>query len=527
MCTLHKFIKRKKIQENCISIYLMMVPKIVQFLVLLYLFTVTFASMEEAIALLKWKATFKIQTNSLLASWTQSSNACGNWYGVTCLNGRVSKLDIQGARVIGTLYDFPFSTLPFLEYVDLSVNNLSGTIPPEISNLTNLVYLDLHTNMISGTIPLQIGSLAKLQNINIYDNLLNGSIPASLSNLTNLSILSLYQNNLSGLIPTEIGYLRSLTSLDLGTNSLNGSIPTSLGNLTNLSSLFLNGNHLSGFIPALLGNLTSLSILYLQENNLSGSIPKEIGYLRSLSQLVLAKNSLSGAIPVSLGNLTSLSIMYLYQNNLSGSIPEEIGYLRTLSYLDFSTNFLSGSIPTSLGNLNELYLLSLFANNLSGSIPKTNNADYEPDGEESNSEFMNDFWKGTLMGYGSGLCIGLSIIYFMMSTGNLKWLARIIEGLEIIPYWLHGHKSSNACEDWYGVTCFNGRVKKLDIRGANVIGTLYDFPFSTLPFLEYVDLSMNNLSGVIPPHIGNLTNLVYLDLHTNHISGTIPPQIDS
>uniref|UniRef100_A0A3Q7IHF5 Uncharacterized protein n=1 Tax=Solanum lycopersicum TaxID=4081 RepID=A0A3Q7IHF5_SOLLC len=34
------------------------------------------------------------------------------------------------------------------------------------------------------------------------------------------------------------------------------------------------------------------------------------------------------------------------------------------------------------------------------------------------------------MGNGSRLCIGLSIIYFMISTGNLKRLARIIENLE-------------------------------------------------------------------------------------------------
>ncbi|XP_049355696.1 probable leucine-rich repeat receptor-like protein kinase At1g35710 [Solanum verrucosum] len=299
-----------------------MVPKIVQFLILLYLFTVTFAFNEEEIALLKWKATFKNQTNSLLASWTQSSNACMDWYGVMCLNGRVSKLDIQGAHVIGTLYDFPFSTLPFLEYVDLSVNNLSGTIPPEISNLTNLVYLDLHTNMISGTIPFQIGSLANLQNINIYDNLLNGFIPASLS------------------------YLRSLTSLDLGTNSLNG------------------------FIPALLGNLTSLSILYLQENNLSGSTPEEIGYLRSLSQLVLAKNSLSGVIPASLGNLAKNSLSYLdfSTNFLSGSIPTSLGNLNVFFFwqleklaMDVSphSNNLTEKIPLSFCNLIKLEVVYL------------------------------------------------------------------------------------------------------------------------------------------------------------------------
>uniref|UniRef100_M1B6F9 Hcr2-p5 n=1 Tax=Solanum tuberosum TaxID=4113 RepID=M1B6F9_SOLTU len=50
--------------------------------------------------------------------------------------------------------------------------------------------------------------------------------------------------------------------------------------------------------------------------------------------------------------------------------------------------------------------------------------------QERNSEFLNDFWKAALMGYGSGLCIGLSIIYFMVSTGTMKWLARIIEELE-------------------------------------------------------------------------------------------------
>uniref|UniRef100_A0A0V0H5B9 Putative ovule protein n=1 Tax=Solanum chacoense TaxID=4108 RepID=A0A0V0H5B9_SOLCH len=137
-----------------------MVPKILSILqsfTLLYLFTATFASTEEANALLKWKATFKNQNNSLLASWTPSSNACRDWYGVICFNGRVNTLNITNSSVIGTLYDFPFSSLPFLKYLDLSMNNFSGTIPPEIGNLTNLVHLQLFNNKISGTIPPQIG----------------------------------------------------------------------------------------------------------------------------------------------------------------------------------------------------------------------------------------------------------------------------------------------------------------------------------------------------------------------------------
>ncbi|PHT67156.1 hypothetical protein T459_31581 [Capsicum annuum] len=105
---------------------------------LLYLFTITFASTEEATALLKWKSTFKNQDNSLLASWHPSSDACNDWYGVSCINGRVNKLNITNASVFRTLYAFPFSSLPFIEYLNLSMNNLSGTIPPEIGNLTNL-----------------------------------------------------------------------------------------------------------------------------------------------------------------------------------------------------------------------------------------------------------------------------------------------------------------------------------------------------------------------------------------------------
>ncbi|XP_047259371.1 MDIS1-interacting receptor like kinase 2-like, partial [Capsicum annuum] len=112
-----------------------MVSKIfslLHFFNLLYLFTITFASTEEATALLKWKATFKNQNNSLLASWTPSSDACKDWYGVSCFNGRVNMLNITNASVFATLYAFPFSSLPFLEYLDFSMNNLSGTIPPEI-----------------------------------------------------------------------------------------------------------------------------------------------------------------------------------------------------------------------------------------------------------------------------------------------------------------------------------------------------------------------------------------------------------
>ena len=41
----------------------------------------------------------------------------------------------------------------------------------------------------------------------------------------------------------------------------------------------------------------------------------------------------------------------------------------------------------------------------------------------------------------------------------------------------------------------------------------------------YLDLSNSDLTGEIPPEIGNLTNLDYLDLGDNDLTGEIPPEI--
>jgi somatic embryogenesis receptor kinase 1 len=46
---------------------------------------------------------------------------------------------------------------------ELYSNNISGTIPPELGNLTNLVSLDLYMNNFSGSIPDSLGNLLKLR----------------------------------------------------------------------------------------------------------------------------------------------------------------------------------------------------------------------------------------------------------------------------------------------------------------------------------------------------------------------------
>ncbi len=199
-------------------------------------------------------------------------------------------------------------------------NNLIGSIPADLGNLTSLQRLGLWSNDLSGEIPSELGNLSSLEQMSLDDNQLSGEIPAELGNLSNLSELYLYENQLSGGIPTELGRLTELTGLYLRGNQLNGEIPAELGNLANLRLLTLSNNQLSGGIPTELGRLTELTGLYLRRNQLSGEIPSEFGRLSNLNSLRLEENQLSGEIPSELLALPDLEIMTLWGNQFHGDI---------------------------------------------------------------------------------------------------------------------------------------------------------------------------------------------------------------
>ena len=79
------------------------------------------------------------------------------WEGVsTDDNGRVTELNLTG-------------------------NQLSGEIPPELGNLTTLTWLYLGLNQLSGEIPPELGNLVNLEQLYLDGNQLSGCVPSSLS----------------------------------------------------------------------------------------------------------------------------------------------------------------------------------------------------------------------------------------------------------------------------------------------------------------------------------------------------------
>ncbi|KAI4351486.1 hypothetical protein L6164_005852 [Bauhinia variegata] len=106
--------------------------------------------------------------------------------------------------------------------------------------------LDLSSNQLSGTIPPQIGYLYRIRALNLSHNFFIGSMPNTFSNLSLIESLDLSYNNLTGEIPHELSQLHFLAIFNVSYNNLFG-IPPSSGQFANFDENNYRGNpHLCG-----------------------------------------------------------------------------------------------------------------------------------------------------------------------------------------------------------------------------------------------------------------------------------------
>ncbi|KAL9323528.1 hypothetical protein ACSQ67_008385 [Phaseolus vulgaris] len=168
--------------------------------------------------------------------------------------------------------------------LNASYNKITGHIPSNISRMCrSLKFLDVSGNQLAGTIPVDLGNVVSLVSLNLSRNQLQGQIPTSLGQMKNLKFLSLAGNKLNGSIPTSLGQLYSLEVFDLSSNSLTGEIPKAIENMRNLTDVLLNNNNLSGHIPDGLAYVTTLSAFNVSFNNLSGYLPSNSGLFKCSS----------------------------------------------------------------------------------------------------------------------------------------------------------------------------------------------------------------------------------------------------
>ncbi|XP_012455284.1 probable leucine-rich repeat receptor-like serine/threonine-protein kinase At3g14840 isoform X2 [Gossypium raimondii] len=236
------------------------------------------------------------------------------------------------------------------------------------SIICHVVRIALKGQNLSGTLPPQLTRLPYLQDIDLTRNYLSGSIPPQWGSMQQLVQISLLGNRLTGLIPEELANMSSLTSLVLEHNSFSGNLPAALGNLPKIERLFLNSNNFTGELPETFARLTTLKIFRIGDNNFTGKIP---GFIfqnwTNLKEIRTLASGLSGPIPDigSSGNLEFLMITDL--NGVESTFPR-LSNLSKLEYLILRSCNLVGKLPTSLENMPKLETLDLSFNKLSGEI---------------------------------------------------------------------------------------------------------------------------------------------------------------
>ncbi|CDP09585.1 unnamed protein product [Coffea canephora] len=411
----------------------------------------------------------------LAKNWSITSSVC-DWIGVTCgfRHHRVTALNISNMNLTGTLPP-QLGNLSFLVSLNISRNNFHGELPGELVHLRRLRYLDFGINNLGGELPSWFGFLYKLQFLSLGNNSFMGSIPPSISNMSNLETLLLSFNFIEGTVPIEFQNLHNLKNLLIEYNQLSGPLPLHVFNLSSLQIISFMSNSLSGILPDdACQRLQKLTWLSLEYNNLIGRIPSTVSQCSLLRYLASSENRLSGPIPMGIANLTMLEELYLESNNLTGKI-----YLISLCFCSsiwrFQRNrtFFLAVLIDSDEKAQPLSLsLSLSLCNFAGAIPN----------EIGNLTML------TALDFHNNKLIDSSKISSLFVTTFLHYKSN------------QTHKSCN----------FVGAIP-------NEIGNL-----TMLTILYFYD---NKLTGVIPAEIGNLAMLMDLDFSNNKLTGGIPEKI--
>ncbi|XWS59373.1 hypothetical protein CRYUN_Cryun08bG0116000 [Craigia yunnanensis] len=110
-------------------------------------------------------------------------------------------------------------------YLQLSGNQLSGEVPPDIGKMQHFSVLHLGCNKFNGKLPTEIGQLP-LVVLNVSWNKFSGQIPMEIENSRCLQNLDLSHNNFSGTLPTNFNHLNELSKFNISFNPLiAGKIP--------------------------------------------------------------------------------------------------------------------------------------------------------------------------------------------------------------------------------------------------------------------------------------------------------------
>ncbi|KAJ1416249.1 Leucine-rich repeat [Sesbania bispinosa] len=406
----------------------------------------------------------------------------------------LQELSMSHCNLSGPL-DSSLTRLENLSVIILDQNNLSSPVPETFANFKNLTTLTLVFCGLTGNFQQKIFQIGTLSVIDIsYNNNLHGFFPDFPLN-GSLQTLRVSNTSFSGAFPDSIGNMRHLSKLDLSYCGFNGTLPNSLSSLTEVSYLDLSYNNFTGPMPSF-GKAANLTHLDLSHNGLSGAIPSSSHFegLHNLVTINLQHNSFSGSIPSSLFTLPLVQKIQLSFNQfgqLEGFVNMSSSMLNTL---DLSSNNLSGPFPASIFQLSTLSILKLSSNKFNGSM-------------ELNKLLELRNLTALDLSY-NNLSVNANVTNaHLFSFPNISNLNLASCNLKTLPGPLLNLTSN---------------LIVLDVHNNQLLGPIPVFP----KYASYLDYSRNNFSSVIPKDIGEyLSFTIFLSLSNNYLHGSIPDSL--
>ncbi|GLT68135.1 hypothetical protein SLA2020_403930 [Shorea laevis] len=459
----------------------------------------------------------------------------------------LKSISLEECGLTGALPTQGWCDLKNLTELNLCGNELSGTLPSCLGNLTSLRLLDISQNQFTGNIASSpLTHLTLLRYLSISNN--HFKVPDSFKSFANHSHLKIFLGDFNQLvseqdhIQTRVSKFQPLifSISNCGPKEHPMKPPSFLYNQYDLKLVDLSFNKFSGAFPYwLFENNTRLQVFLVKNNSFMGlfllpshpcldvvgidisnnqihdQIPSNINLIFPfVEKLLLSGNALEGKIPKWLGEMNSLQILDLSNNQFSGSIPDQLAMQNSLYSLRLSNNNLSGKIATAIFNSQSLQYLYLDGNKFGGKLSQLSSSSFLEVLDISNNHLSGKLprWIRNLTQLYS---LVLSNNYFEGSIPEEFCYNDVLQFLDLSKNNLSG--SLPSCPNPLYITHL--------YLSKNRLNSLLTHSFYNISTLVVLDLRENNLTEGIPKWIGNFSNLSILLLKDNHFWGEIPIEV--
>ena len=449
----------------------------------------------------------------------------------------------------------------------LHMNNLTGTLPASLGNLTNAgslnVYLD--DNLFTGTVPASYASIAAVGVS--YNPLLVGPLPAGVT-LSSVPTGFSLQGSSVGL-DSPLPYLLSAigTALDPANSSLtNWNVAASLQPCAPYSGQRSGrlgyGGSWTGVTCSDGTAFAPMTLVLDSLPYLAGTVPLRLRELRTATSIKLQRNPLlGGTLPAAWGvNVTwsnfptpspgfdNTEYLYLWANNLTGALPPALGavasnmYAATgYAYMDLCDNLFTGALPTTWQNVSRVgkWYLSFSYNPLLVGPPPVNLSVWAGNCGRSylGTSIGLDQPLPFILGNASAALDPSGLILDSWNNPSLQWCSNYVSQAGTQPGFALNQARLGYGVPRLGVTCSDSATvgyNTIILSGLGLAGTL-PANLYMLRTTTQIQLQNNALSGTIPnwgatnyswtyftPSAG-FDSVSYLYLQQNALTGTLPP----